>query len=76
MPQPNLNNVTLDLDAEIAKLLAQFGYWRMALAVASSVLRPKSRPPDATQILNDHLLKDLGLPPNTPPSERWPKGRF
>ncbi len=51
----------VDLNAEIASLMQQFGRWRILLAIAKAYVRIKSRPPDAAQREAD-LRKDMGLP--------------
>lgn len=55
----------------LAHLIQQFGLRRILLALAKEALKPAPRKPEATQILSDHLRRDVGLPPKFPAPERW-----
>ncbi len=54
-----------ELKFEITYLVAKFGRRRALFAILMTYWRGKGRPPDAAYRLNNHLLKDVGLPEAT-----------
>lgn len=69
-------NAILNLDDEpplavMQRLVEQHGRWSVLVAMVAMVLRRKPRPlPALPQVLNNHLLRDLGLPP-LPEAPHW-----
>lgn len=62
-------NALLNLDDEpplavMQRLVERHGRWSVLLAMGAMVLRRKPKPlPALPQVLNNHLLQDIGLPP-------------
>jgi hypothetical protein len=67
-----LNDDTLRPSEAVAALIARFGIWRVAAALAAQMLRP--RLPDLHH-LPDHLRRDIGLPdlPARRVDQVWPR---
>lgn len=65
-----------ELQRLLAHLVQEFGLRRVLAALLFEILRPVPKRPESTQILNDHLRKDVGLPPRIHPPDRWWKAPF
>ena len=60
-----------DLQLMLAHLLQEFGPRRFLFVLLKELMRPQPKRPHSTQILTDHLRRDVGLPPKIKPTTRW-----
>ena len=60
-----------DLQLMLAHLIQQFGLKQIIIVLIKEALKPAPRKPDTTQVLSDHLRKDVGLPPKFPATQHW-----
>lgn len=60
------------VSAAVERLVSEHGARAVLAAVAMRLLRPVPRRPATLQVagLNDHLRRDIGLPPLDPPVDR------
>lgn len=55
----------------LAHMVDEFGLGKIVVGLALNYFRPRSRKPETTQILNDHLRRDVGLPPKIDRADEW-----
>ncbi len=56
-----------EIQAILAEMIAEVGAWRVLKAAAKQAVRRNPPKADATVMLNNHLLRDIGQEPYHPP---------
>ena len=71
MPRTDSQIPLRDLQLILAHLLQEFGPRRVLMVLLKELMRSRPKRPNSTQVLTDHLRRDVGLPPKAKPVTRW-----
>jgi len=67
---------SIDPQYAISNLLQKLGFWRTFAALIVVAFKQRSRPPDQPDYLDDHIRKDIGLPPIAHDKVQWRDGYY
>jgi hypothetical protein len=65
-----------DPKTAISSIVAELGILGTLWALFRHTIRLRARPPDADEILDNRLRRDVGLPPVESPANKWWGMRF